>query len=1256
MIEDIGALEIKKEEVSMRFVIKNGELIKIENMDNVIHVPDDVTLIKQGAFFDSDVKIRHIYLPGTVEGFEETAYGNSFDVSTNSKGLIITMPSSVYQRIDEDTLYNYESPYPYREDEIRFDIVKKDGSHIELYYVQFGNDEGFSTDNFWFIEDVESLTEADFDEYDSSVLDEDEFSKDHKVRTCLSRLLRPYMLSDDNKKAFVLYVKANVDRALKYVIEHDDKELFELLFEIKAITSKDQIKLKSLVFASDAPLCQAFWDSIDAKEYSTSKSKQIENTSKNKKLEAKLKKDGYKSNDILPSKDLYSRKYDVLKINDNEYQTLAIGSKQTVMECNGYFSCDCHDYKKAPQNCGHIVAVKRFLNDPFVLYKKPHFKIVLNLSKNAPKEERLNEIAAQLKEAYQGVKTYYLKQIENEQPNISINTLRTLVKAVYNISLVEYLQSIGILTPTQSYDVTEDYADIEDLKGKNCCVFYTPYISNFNRVLTTIGAKIVSSDSSDIDYVFMNEKEVLKDPPSDNKEMVDLFKRREEKKVKFKILSLSFFQNNYAALKNVEQTVKEELAAEELANIPPQTIYEIKNNIDFSKLPKYNSDKIYWSLSYFKNWFGVANGYISGDLTKYSKGIDLDDPNLVESSFLRFQEVAKHIDSVEIQNYICELANNEKWTRSKQYMITPVGYIDNFFSHKAIMAQILEDNVISVYISSLELAVIGENEGYDLTPITLFEMPPKLADVANHFDSIVASSISDGKNNHSSVIDQKQTERANLESKGGLSKNTVSNPEMDHEEELRKIREDNEQRARENQERQTRIEAEERKKREEEDALRKAKEVEQDKALEAAYLNSQEDAERRKREVKIKASSTSKLSSPSLDDFKMQRNEILGYKGRAGNVTLPPKYTKVAEKAFANNDRIIILEIPSGYKKIEKKAFDNCSKLREVRVAPGVQIIDDYAFSNCVALESIEISEGISELSDCLFYNCKKLKGFIIPQTVNKITASVFANCESLQEICIPYGVTSIGMYAFASCAGLRDVYIPSTVKMIGKEAFMDCNKFTLHVEKGSRAEKYAIENNYFYDYDINNKIMMKSKAEYQTRLEEESARKAQEEAEHKAREEAERKAQEEEERKVREEAERQAREEAERKKREEIERICREAEERRLRTEAERKAQEEAERKAREEERKARAEAERKLREEEEHKAKEEAERKEREEEERKAREEAERKAREESERLEQERIRSERRAKKLCQHCGGTFKGLFTKKCSNCGMKKDY
>ena len=47
-------------------------------------------------------------------------------------------------------------------------------------------------------------------------------------------------------------------------------------------------------------------------------------------------------------------------------------------------------------------------------------------------------------------------------------------------------------------------------------------------------------------------------------------------------------------------------------------------------------------------------------------------------------------------------------------------------------------------------------------------------------------------------------------------------------------------------------------------------------------------------------------------------------------------------------------------------------------------------------------------------------------------------------------------------------------------------------------------------------------------------------------------------------------------------------------------------------------------------------------------------RKKREEE--IAREKIRAERRNAGLCQHCGGTFKGLFTKKCTSCGKPKDY
>ena len=39
-----------------------------------------------------------------------------------------------------------------------------------------------------------------------------------------------------------------------------------------------------------------------------------------------------------------------------------------------------------------------------------------------------------------------------------------------------------------------------------------------------------------------------------------------------------------------------------------------------------------------------------------------------------------------------------------------------------------------------------------------------------------------------------------------------------------------------------------------------------------------------------------------------------------------------------------------------------------------------------------------------------------------------------------------------------------------------------------------------------------------------------------------------------------------------------------------------------------------------------------------------------------EQKELQEKYRQAGLCQHCGGTFKGLFSKTCVNCGTKKDY
>lgn len=40
----------------------------------------------------------------------------------------------------------------------------------------------------------------------------------------------------------------------------------------------------------------------------------------------------------------------------------------------------------------------------------------------------------------------------------------------------------------------------------------------------------------------------------------------------------------------------------------------------------------------------------------------------------------------------------------------------------------------------------------------------------------------------------------------------------------------------------------------------------------------------------------------------------------------------------------------------------------------------------------------------------------------------------------------------------------------------------------------------------------------------------------------------------------------------------------------------------------------------------------------------------------LQYEEQKEQYRCQNLCQYCGGTFKGFFTKRCSRCGKEKDY
>lgn len=94
-------------------------------------------------------------------------------------------------------------------------------------------------------------------------------------------------------------------------------------------------------------------------------------------------------------------------------------------------------------------------------------------------------------------------------------------------------------------------------------------------------------------------------------------------------------------------------------------------------------------------------------------------------------------------------------------------------------------------------------------------------------------------------------------------------------------------------------------------------------------------------------------------------------------------------------------------------------------------------------------------------YPCgKNEESYSIPNGVKNITMFAFQENKYLKRITIPDGTEYIGPWAFLNCSKLERIDIPNSVTDIQEEAFIGSNKLTIYCNKGSIAEKYALENN----------------------------------------------------------------------------------------------------------------------------------------------------------------------------------------------------
>ena len=150
--------------------------------------------------------------------------------------------------------------------------------------------------------------------------------------------------------------------------------------------------------------------------------------------------------------------------------------------------------------------------------------------------------------------------------------------------------------------------------------------------------------------------------------------------------------------------------------------------------------------------------------------------------------------------------------------------------------------------------------------------------------------------------------------------------------------------------------------------------------------------------------------------------------------------------------------------------------VRSVELSDNVRSIGTEAFINCEHLTTIKGGKGIKNIGREAFANCTGLTDLDFASSVEHIGYGAFWGCKSLLGITLPDALTKIGDYAFVNCTGMAEVEIPSTVTEIGNRAFgykynteqneyYPVPEFTIITDKGSAAEKYAVDNNFKIRY-----------------------------------------------------------------------------------------------------------------------------------------------------------------------------------------------
>ncbi len=110
----------------------------------------------------------------------------------------------------------------------------------------------------------------------------------------------------------------------------------------------------------------------------------------------------------------------------------------------------------------------------------------------------------------------------------------------------------------------------------------------------------------------------------------------------------------------------------------------------------------------------------------------------------------------------------------------------------------------------------------------------------------------------------------------------------------------------------------------------------------------------------------------------------------------------------------------------------------DVVLPKGVVIIGEKVFAGS-AIKRVVVTDDVVEIKNSAFGNCKYLEEVQLPNTIVRIDDSAFSGCEHLERIQLPDSLEVIGEGAFRGNKSLKAIKWPENLKHIGLLSFEGC-------------------------------------------------------------------------------------------------------------------------------------------------------------------------------------------------------------------------